>query len=163
MGDGMYYKCKKCKHEYDIHLGIGMGYPRVYRRTVEAALNGEYGEEWQQLMNRKKYMDIKADYELYQCSCGNWYVSQDLSIYEPKDEAIIENTQYGIKNVKEWGYVPYVMWFEREQNYRFVKSFIHKCDKCGKRMHKVDEDKSEALSCPKCGTVNEPEGMLNWD
>ena len=51
MGQGYCYTCKKCKHEYTVHLGVGMMYPTVYRRLLEAISNGEYGSELQEIYN----------------------------------------------------------------------------------------------------------------
>ncbi len=163
MGQGYGYKCKKCKHEYSIYLGVGMMYPEVYQRTVKAALDGAYGEEWRALMNSQKYMDIDASKDLYVCNCGAWKLEENLSVYAPNDLSDIENKQYGIRNVKEWGHVPYVSWYHREQGYHFIKAYVHKCDKCGMKMHKVDEDKIGSLQCPKCGCENDITSIINWD
>lgn len=41
--------------------------------------------------------------------------------------------------------------------------YAHKCDHCGKRMHKANEEELSKLSCPYCGTENTSEGLLMWD
>ena len=40
---------------------------------------------------------------------------------------------------------------------------VHKCDNCGKRMHKASDDETMNLACPKCGTKNESGNMILWD
>ena len=45
MGQGYCYTCKKCKHEYSVHLGIGMRFPTVYRDILADISDGEYGSE----------------------------------------------------------------------------------------------------------------------
>ena len=40
---------------------------------------------------------------------------------------------------------------------------VHKCKKCGKRMHKANDEEMKNLSCPKCGTENTTSGLVMWD
>ena len=117
--------------------GIGMMYSEVYREAIEDAKNGKYGEEWQQIINSGKYIAINAEREIYVCaSCGHWKSDLNLSLYRPKDEEAIRTKQFGIKNVEEWGYVPYVCGRDFQTEYDLIKAFTHKCEKCGKRNRK---------------------------
>lgn len=163
MGDGYRFKCKECGHEYNVFLGIGFMFPEEYRKTVEEASTGKYGEEWKQLMNSQKYMDIDAEEALYTCDCGGWKVEKGLSIYAPIHPEKVAKSKFGIKTVEEWGYVPYVMHFDRPKRYKLVKEYKHMCDKCEKEMHKVSEVESPNLSCPKCGCINATNDKLLWD
>ena len=73
-------------------------------------------------------------------------------MYRPKDEDAIRTKQFGIKTVEEWGYVPYVFGQDFQAEYDLIKVYAHKCDHCGKRMHKANEEELSKLSCPYCGT-----------
>lgn len=166
MGSGYSFKCKKCRHEYSIHLGIGMMFPNVYRSCLSDIKEGKYGEEWKKLALSEEYIAVDASRYLYICdSCGNWDLTYSLSLYKPKNPQSIPDKQFGIKTVREWGYVPYVTPRDLNCNYIFLKSYVHKCDKCGNRMHKIDEDDilSLSLSCPKCGTENKVRDEIMWD
>ena len=164
MGKGYTFKCKKCQNEYGVSWGIGGAFPRVYQSCIENIKAGKYGEEWKTLASSQEYFAVDASRYLYICkSCGNWEISYSLSLYKPKDPESIPDMQFGIKTVREWGYVPFVTPSNLEDDYIFIKSFVHKCNKCGKRMHKANTKKLQSLPCPKCGTQNETNGMLWWD
>ena len=155
MGTGYNFKCKKCHYEYMLFLGIGMRFPSKYRECLNDIKEGKYGEEWKQLALSQEYIAVDASKYLYFCNfCGNWEISYSLSLYKPKDPNSVLNQQFGIKTVREWGYVPYVTPHELEHDYTFIKSYVHKCSKCGKRMHKTDTEQLTSSACPKCGTQN---------
>jgi len=164
MGSGYGFKCKKCGHDYNIHCGIGMMFPKEYQSCIEDVKNGVYGDEWKSIASSEKYFAVDASRNLYVCKkCNNWNVEYSMSIYKPKNSNDIMNKRYGEKNVKEWRYVPYVMQYDLNNDYTFIKSYIHKCGKCGNRMRKVDIDHLSVLSCPKCGTDNNAVDMIRWD
>lgn len=164
MGSGYSFVCKKCHHEYSVNLGIGMMFPTVYRACLSDIKEGKYGEEWKELASSEEYVAVDASRCLYICdSCGNWDLTYSLSLYKPKNPESIPDKQFGIKTVREWGYVPYVTLRELNSNYIFLKSYVHKCDKCGNRMHKADTERLSSLACPKCGTENEVNGIIRWD
>ena len=58
-------------------------------------------------------------------------VETDVTLYAPNDLASISKKHYGIKNVEEWGYVPYVTWDDLKQDHHVFKRYYHKCEKCG--------------------------------
>lgn len=164
MGSGYDFKYKKCKTEYSAMPGIGMMFPRVYQGAVEDIKNGKYGPEWQQIMNAEEFVAVNAEREVYICSeCNHWELDLNLALYRPKDAETIRTKQYGIKTVEEWGYVPYVMGYNLKAEYSLIKVYVHKCKKCGKRMHKAKEEEIQNLPCPKCGTENTTSGLVMWD
>ena len=165
MGRGSKFRCKNCGYEYFVLVGLGGMFPQAYQDCITDIESGKYGEEWKTLLKSQKYVAVDAEVYLYVCrSCGNWKTDMSLSLYAPNDPDKIPDIQYGIKTVKEWGYVPYVTSVDLEENYSFMKSYVHKCDKCGKRMHKDFLDNSSHLPCPKCGTKNiKVPGILRWD
>ena len=166
MGTGYLFKCKNCKKRYSVQLGIGMMFPEVCRETLDDMENGEYGEELQKLCKETPYAAVNVEREMFMCDkCGNWKVSENLSLYAPNDPEQIRAKQYGIKTVDEWGYVPYVTSLDLEQDYHLLKEYRHICSKCGSVMKKIDDDNIPGiLPCPYCGTDNgmEPSIML-WD
>ncbi|MGI6042044.1 MAG: hypothetical protein ACOYBH_07475 [Candidatus Alectryocaccobium sp.] len=138
MGYGFEVKCKKCKFKQMYLLGVGMMFPEVYRRIVESVRNGEYGEV------------IRAEQRLYQCSyCNNIEQDYDLSLYLNKNET-----------ASEYGYWSYDGDFNHE--YKFVKSYVHKCSKCSKRMHVVKNYENTTLPCPKCGSNLKMDYGIRW-
>lgn len=163
MGHGYSFICKKCRHRYDVHLGIGMMFPRVYASCISDIKSGEYGEEWKSLLLNQENIAVDASKYLYVCkSCGHWKVSYSLSLCVPKEPDKILGERYGDKT-RELRRVSYVSPLDLEMNYSHLKSYFHKCDKCGKRMHKADADKISSLPCPKCGTENEKSDSIDWD
>ena len=164
MGQGYSYTCKKCKHKYGVNPGVGMMYPTVYRDTLNDISKGVYGSELQELFNSTPYAAIDAGNTVYICSgCGSWELAKDLTLYAPNDPDSIPQKQYGIKTVAEWGYVPYVMRWDLEEEYHVVKRHYHRCSKCGKQMHKASSTELKNLPCPKCGSANQADGAIMWD
>ncbi len=164
MGQGYCYTCKKCKHEYSVHLGIGMRFPIVYRDILADISDGEYGSELQELYNNTPYAAIDGERVVYICDgCGSWKLGTDVSLYAPNDPDSIPQKQFGIKTVEEWGYVPYVMRWDLQKEYHLVKRKYHRCSKCGKRMRKASSEELKNLPCPECGSENQAEDALMWD
>lgn len=163
MGQGYGFKCKKCNHEYSVSTGVGFIYPSIYEDTIKAAQAGKYGEEWRQLIDSKRYMDIDASEQVFVCECGNWKNEMDLSVYEPKNESRIKKLKFGELDVSEMNHLPYVMKYDRDRLFKLVKEYPHMCDKCGKQMKLVDEDSIDRLACPKCGEVNETRDFICFD
>ena len=141
-----------------------MLFPKEYKACLKRIKQGKYGEEWQRLALSEEYIAVDASNYLYLCgACGYWEVSPSLSLYRPKAPETIPDQQFGIKTVREWGEVPYVMPHDLENDYIFLKSYVHHCGRCGRRMHKADPVGTFALPCPKCGTENAPGWGLKWD
>ena len=154
MGVGYGFKCKKCGYYYDVHLGVGMMFPRVYDSCINDIKAGKYGKEWRKIALSQEYIAVDASKYLYICkSCNHWKVSYSLSLYKPKDIDSIQNKQY----------TSYVTPSMLEYEYTFIKSYIHKCDKCSKRMCRYDINSQSSLVCPKCGTDNEVSELIRWD
>lgn len=50
-----------------------------------------------------------------------------------------------------------VISYDLKENYKLIKVFPHKCEKCGKRMHKAKKEEMEQLILPMaslCGINN---------
>ena len=147
MGNGLKFVCAECGEEYSVDYGIGFGFPRVYKKCIQALKKGKYGSEWKELFLSNKYAVIDAESYVYLCKkCGHWEVEEGLSLYVPK------NPEKILKRIKEAGKDFYVMSDELKYNYRLLKRRIHKCSKCGKVMHKANSEEEFFLKCPKCGT-----------
>lgn len=165
MGKGYGFKCKKCRKEFEIFLGVGMMFPDVYKSTIQEIYDGKYGEEWKILADSHEYAAIDCAYTLYKCDCGHWEISMPLDLYEPKNKEFIRKKQYGIKNVEEWGYVPYVMSHNLATNYNLIKKYPHRCPECGNEMKKTNITDLTEIRCPRCGNPNATESCkrINWD
>lgn len=158
MGYGYAYICKKCKKCYSIYLGIGMAFPIVYQEIVANIKFGNYGDEWRKFFNSVPYTVVDAEGYLYKCeTCGNWEVAPSLDIYAPKNS-------YNEKTIEELNNIPFVSKYKLKYDYHLFKRYIHKCSKCGTEMRKITDDSDFMnLNCPKCHTLNEPNGFFNWD
>ena len=164
MGQGYCYKCKTCNYEYSVQPGFGMGYPKLYHNQLAAVAAGKYGPELKRLFETTPYAAINAEKVIYACNtCNRWEPGIDVSLYAPNDPDSIPLKQYGIKTVKEWGSVPYVIKDDLREDYHLLKRYYQKCKDCGRRMHKLSESSLKRLSCPKCGTVNEASDVIMWD
>ena len=164
MGYGYDYKCKTCKKKYSVRLGIGFSFPSVYRRLLSDIKDGKYGDTFKNILESKKYVAVDAEKELYICkNCGKWETNYILNLYIPKNIEKLLNKQYGIKTVREWGYVPYVMEYDLIKNYKLLRRYVHVCSNCGKRTHKANETDLGQLTCPHCSTKNAIESYVDWD
>lgn len=164
MGFGYEYKCEKCGREYSVVLGGGMLYPEDYKLFTDEIRQGKYGDKLKDLFLSTKYAAVNADRFLYYCeNCGHWEVKQDLTIYAPKDPEKIAKKQYGIKNVEEWGEVPYMSAFDLKEDYRVLKRHYEKCSVCGNRMKKLSDCDDIVIKCPECGAPGIPVGAFLWD
>lgn len=152
MGYEYTYTCKKCGHEYFASFGVGMLYSKKYAEVVQAARDGKYGEEWKVLMNSCKDMAIDASLDAYICKCGSWKNEENLSIYAPIAIENIDNEQLNFSASQDMEEIPCV--WDLNEGYQLIKEYIHKCDKCGMTMHRIDDSEAPALPCPMCGTVN---------
>lgn len=164
MGYGYAFTCTKCHHEYSVFLGDGMMYPKVFRSKLDEIASGAYGEERKKLLEQTEYAAVDAANVVYICtSCNRWEAGTDVTLYAPNDSASISKKQHGIKTVEEWGYVPYVSWYDLKQDYHVLKRYYHKCENCGRRMHKASKFEEQNLACPECGEINETTGTIFWD
>ena len=164
MGQGYSYQCKKCHHKYAVSLGSGMMYPIVYEEKLAEINKGSYGAEWKELCEKTEYAAINADTVIYVCNaCNRWEPGTDITLYAPNNPRIIARRSYGIKTVEEWGYVPYVTDTQLKRDYHLLKRYFHKCEKCGRRMHKASTKELKNLPCPQCGEPNTIDGTIMWD
>lgn len=119
MGYGYLYTCSKCKKRYSVNKGIGKMFPEVYRSLIQDIKDAKHGEEMQRLLEETKYAAVDAEGVVYICrNCNHWEMGTDDTLYAPNDPDALGRKQYGIKTVEEWGYVPYVMKMDLEEDYR---------------------------------------------
>lgn len=151
MGTGYMFKCIKCEHEYKVSIGTGAFFPTEYEKCVKDIMRGKLGDEWKSIfLNNSAAVDAKK--YLYLCkSCGNWKVDRSYSVHIYEYELFPKSLCLYSYNI--------------DDTYKFVKSYYHKCSKCGKRMSKVNtnHDLSISLACPKCGKENYYHEILMWD
>ena len=164
MGYGYVYSCSKCKKRYSVNPGFGKLFPEVYQSLIQDIKDGKHGEEMQKLLEETKYAAVNAERVVYICmECSHWEMGTDDTLYAPNDPDALARKQYGIKTVEEWGYAPYVMKMDLEEDYHVLKRYYHKCCKCGKRMHKASDEEMQHLPCPKCGMQNNFKDAMLWD
>jgi len=164
MGRGEIYKCSKCGNEYSVYFGTGFSFDSVYGETMEDVASGKYGEERKELLEKVKYIAVDSESDVYICgNCGFWKQEQGLGLYKPKNPEKIAKEKFGDKTVEELGYVPYVMRYKLLEDYRLVKTYVHRCDKCGRRMRRATEEDLGRLPCPVCGTENLMTRQILWD
>ena len=162
MGSGMEYRCRSCGNTYYACFGIGMFFPEEYAKVLKKIKKGKYGKELQEIALNTPHVAVDAETYLYECrKCGNWRIEEGLSLYEPDDFELLKDIEFGQKTVRQLGEMPYVMWSDIRKYYHIVKRYVHKCDKCGSRMHKLTVDEIDSLPCPKCG--GEPDEDFTTD
>ena len=164
MGNGVGFRCGKCGYGFTAYLGVGFDFPEVYRETVSAVQEGEYGQEWKELFERTPGAAVDANRELYVCSaCGGYREDLNLTLYGPKDPGVskVHDGRFSVANPAEGA--EYVAPWELGDEYRVVKVYRHMCA-CGNRMHRLRVD--DRLKCPWCrdGWMEfDPSGDMNWD
>ncbi|MCR5847256.1 MAG: hypothetical protein K6G75_03985 [Lachnospiraceae bacterium] len=170
MGWGYGFKCSKCKREYSYGVGVGFMFPEVYENLMKEVKKGKYGEEWKDLALKTKHVAIDAEEYLYCCSkCGNWKTEEGLSLYEPKD--IEQLKKYEQQGKGRWAVgldfkdASYVTTEDLREYYKILKKYIHRCEKCGTRMHRANMEESLNLKCPKCGgkPLKDHVCPIRWD
>lgn len=164
MGSGYQFMSSKCNEIYGIYLGIGMLYPNVYEETVKDIKNGTFGKEWKQFYEDTENVAVDVENRIYICpDCGSWKQEKGLSLYAP-------NNEYALKDVKKgfpifYGNDSIPAMFGHKPEYRLVKEYEHKCDKCGIKMREADNRELYGLPCPKCGASPDPDqiDIMDWD
>lgn len=171
MGTMRLYKCGKCGYSKQLHLGIGMMYPRVSDAMKQSIETGEYGPELKAAYDGCELPAVRPEDLVYVCpNCGCWDVFRDASVYEPVDIEAARREQFGIKTVEEWGGIPHVMSYENKSGkYRVVCRYTPACPNCGEGMvpapERADEEPDvSALKCPRCGSLDASVGEAGfWD
>ena len=164
MGYGHSYKCNRCGEEYGFALGIGFLFSKEYQKEIESMASGKYGKKRQAILKENPLAAVNAEKKLYICdNCGEWRTGMDLTLYAPNDPEKLWKTKFGEKTVEEWGYVPYVMPSDLEEDYHIIRNYERKCPRCRNIMREVSEDEMINLKCPNCGQINEPIGEILWD
>lgn len=158
MGIGLGYTCSKCGNRYVVLNEYGMLFPSYYEKLLKAIKKGKYGKEWKELSLSEEYVAVDGISKLYVCKkCKHWQVEPGLSLYAPKDPDKIREkaAEYG-------GKIPYVTSLE---DYRILKRYIHKCEKCGGVMHLATPEEECSLPCPECGGDPDLLSICNilWD
>ena len=150
MGAGITVKCLNCAYEKTFYTGIGFGFPDEYKKLVRKVRGGAFGKEWKNFFETHPGAVIDGDRELYQCpACHALEDDHNLALYDHREG-----------NAPEHGY--WMRTDESRKEYLFVKSRFHKCQRCGKRMHAV-QDFCVPLPCPECGSEMELGNLLLWD
>jgi predicted RNA-binding Zn-ribbon protein involved in translation (DUF1610 family) len=147
-------------------MGVGMLFPSEYEKLLRNIKKGEYGRKWQEIALDTPHVAVDAEKYIYACrNCGAWKIEEGLSLYEPNDFEKLKDLRFGDKTVRELGEMPYVMWEDLKSDYHIVKRYIHTCDKCGSRMHRVTSEEMNSLPCPECGGTPDENATtgLNWD
>ena len=159
MGRGYQYRCSVCGKDYSVSLGIGMMYPTIYKETVAKIEQGEYGEEWKTLYSANDHVAVESENYVYVCSsCNSWKVDKGLSLYTAFSAGAKKSVERGCPIING-------IFRTEEEAFKLLKSYIHKCDKCGSRMHKADREERSNLSRPYCGGPRDKniEYVIEWD
>ena len=164
MGSGFDLKCRKCGYRFEANLGIGFSFPRVYRDTMKAAMDGKYGEEVRRFLMEHPDGALDCSRVLLRCGeCGALDSDMDLSMYLPEEKGKPED------------YIPWASWTGME-GYKLVRRYAHRCKRCGCSMNSFHEneldevmgcpsdDKSvTGLRCPDCGDYLRYDSYCMWD
>ena len=123
--------------------------PRISSGTACFLIKDDSIKTWKQFFDDEPNAVVNCETELYQCpACHELTSEYDLSLY---------------RRVKDDG-SPIVYWSHAgNEDFQFVKSFVHKCPRCSTRMRKI-QGIPESIICPDCGAeiAIEPVSFL-WD
>lgn len=87
MGMGYGWECPDCKYSFGANVGVGFLYPKVYEETIEAAKNGEFGNELKELLSAHPDAAIDPEVVILQCcDCGEYDSRPILNAYVPKED-----------------------------------------------------------------------------
>ena len=164
MGSGFELKCSKCKKEYGIYLGFGMLYPNLYEETVKDIKDGKFGKEWKQFYEDTENVAVDVENHVFICpNCGFWKQEKGMSLYVPDNEYALKDVKKGLPIFYGDESIPAM--FGQKPEYRLVREFEHKCDKCGAKMREASESEMWGLPCPECGASPDPEeiSIMDWD
>ena len=157
MGNGIECRCSACGYTFLACYGIGYVFPSVYRETLEAAVNGEYGKEASEFFMNHPDGAINAASSVYVClECDNLQWERNLALYTRMD-----------KNDPEVG-KDYVMPYDLKRYYKLYKSHTHRCERCGGKMKTLREKTiinligEHELHCPVCGGELDGDDV-EWD
>ena len=149
MGNGRVFRCGCCKRELVAESGIGMLFPEQYRGAVRAVLKGKYGPEWKELFENTPGAALDVERELYYCgSCEMISSEFNMTLYAPKEPAVPEEHTDLSAYVYSFGNCVHVVPWELKGKYRRIRTYVHKCRTCGKRMRRYRE--GDRVRCPMC-------------
>ena len=151
MGTVRTVTCTKCGFTGTYFLGCGMMFPQVYQEAVGKIRRGEYGQQLRSFFEKYPGAVVNAVTELYQCGgCGHLQEDYNLSLYVHKNGQPPENG-YWMRST------------DYDEQYSYIRSYVHKCPECGQRMHKITEEMGP-IRCPECGEMLEGDPCLAlWD
>lgn len=164
MGYGLGFKCSKCQKDYDVFLGIGMMFPKVYKELVEKIRSGKYGSEWKTLIDSEDNVVVDAEKTVFCCpECAAWRAEPNLSLYVAVNEDAIKEAKSGYPYMHKMS--PIAEFMMTKPEYKLLKQYDHKCKKCKIVMHEASDDELRSLPCPKCGAAPDEEhsSCFNWD
>lgn len=151
MGNGSGFKCSKCGETYSIHEGIGMLFPDVLADLIGDIRLGKYGDDLKDVIGTDECIVPDAEKHVYCCSeCGYWSVEPGVSLYR------VERGKNSVNRA---------MKILRGEDCVLIKEYIHRCEKCGGRMHKAKPVEKNNLPCPYCGGARDMnyERVIMWD
>ena len=161
MGTGYNYVCKKCGNEFCAYLGVGFLYPSLYQDVMKAARNGKLGIKAKRFLLENPQGAIDPKTVIAQCeNCRNYEAVPDLGMYVPKEgmQPLVHKGNWTVGDLdKESEYV-----FEFDK-YDLVERYDHKCPACGGKMHILQDQEPEKLTCPQCGGEMIAGLAIMWD
>lgn len=161
---GAVYKktCIKCGFEFNTHTGGGFLFPLVYKETVQKAKDGELGKELQNFFSEHADGAVDVNYVVLCCEeCCHLNNDMDLTMYIPKTKKPTMNAHGRWSVAMPFEGAHYVDLSDLEEYYTEFAKYPHKCEKCGGKMKKIDDD--EKLKCPKCKVPLKTESVYLWD
>ena len=167
MGDGYSFRCKKCGYSFMANLGVGFFFPQVYRDTVNAMKQGDYGEKPKRFFEENPKGAITCDSVLVKCKdCGNYFDVPELKMFTPKPGyhppgPKPRGSWSGPFPSEEIEYVGSEIW----DNYDYYDQYEHRCPDCNGTVEFIpyEDIKNGNIICGKCGERMEMEGFIFWD
>lgn len=147
MGAAHLYTCACKKRPRRIMVGNGFSTPKLCWEAREAALNGDWGEQWKKTVEAHPQGAFDCEKAVYRCPhCEHWEVDRKKNYFDPTNGTTFSGGYV-------WG----------RYNRKLIKAFRHLCPKCAHLMH-IANLKKETLICKDCRTaLNLELYAIPWD
>lgn len=160
MGNSLSCKCPECGFSFSALIGIGYMYPLVYNDTLQKIREGEYGKDAASFISEHPDAIVDASDAVYLCSsCHNLQAEQVLGLYLPKEETAENENDRRL-----------VLPCDFRGNYKLVKPYAHRCERCQSKTKKLTETSfrkliaQHQLLCPGCNApLDIVDNGILWD
>lgn len=153
MGSIIRFTHKECGFEYDFYEGVGFSLFRLQCNAREKMRSGEWGKQWQDLMEKHPEGTATINKALCFCpNCKKYYTEPRIKFYVPN-----EGFHYDFHEPNEDMVPTYVIY----SDYHLIEKETMFCPDCN--AESVVMDNLNKVPCPVCGKIRRGRDIGNWD